>query len=224
MKRKTQFASGAVLLTCRDKEAVERLHSLLPNIPDVTVKPAPLTRRHTIRIHHIPDTTTEEKILLDVTDRLGEAPTGVIFVPYRDPKFEKQRIAICEVTPEAYKKATTVRSIWVGWRQCRLESSPYIGRCPRCGLLGHSLGHCSMPEDSVDSMPSVESSARTSLTCRDCTAYNQRLKGMAQSRPRRRPYDHKTGWKLCPTLLKLRYRSLPSKPTPSGGLEVDPVT
>lgn len=220
VKRKIQFASGALLVTCQDKEAVEKLHSLLPAVPNVTIKAPPAERKHSVRIHAVPAKTTVEQITMDIADRFGDAPSEVIFVPYRNPKIPGSVLAICEVSPEVYKKATTVRNIWIGWRQCRLDSTPYIGRCPRCKLLGHSEKRCPVPENAVDPMEATASPEQPPSACVDCSAYNERLKGMAQSRYRRRPCDHSSGSPNCPTLLKLQRRALPSKPESSGGMDV----
>ena len=232
IKKKIPFANGALLLTCKDAAAVQKLHSLLPLVKGVKAKEAPPSRNPTIRIHGIPVKTSVEQLQSDIVERFGAPPMSIKFVEYRQPSLVPDtKLAVCEVTATVFEAAAKKKTINVAWKHCRIDVNPHLSRCSRCNLLGHSVKFCQQPENmAVEQVTDSQAATAASPPCKDCTAYNLRVQSAKLGKRRLRKTDHLTGNSQCPTKRHYMQRARPTKPLApqesdgvTGGVTIDEV-
>jgi len=214
IKKKIPFANGALLVTCKDADAVQKLHTLLPLVKGVKAKEAPPPRHPSIRIHSVPEKTTVDQLQGDITERLGTPPVSIKFVAYKQPLVPGTKLAVCEVTATAFEVAARKKTIVVGWKPCRIDVNPHLSRCLRCGLLGHSVKNCQRPEDMVvpEQVAASQVIPAAPEPCKDCAAYNTRVQTAKLGKRRLRKTDHLTGDSQCPTKRHYMQRARPVKP------------
>ena len=212
IKRHVAFPSGALLVTCGSATQAEQLRGITTKAG--IHEKVRRTKAPEFRVHSVPSETTPAQLKADIQQRLGEIEAEVALFPYQDPRFQGQCFAVVKTTIEDLKKVAKIRSLRVGWTQCRVDTRIHVSRCSKCGLLGHSTQKCTQMEEEV--IPPEQQHQAEGDSCRDCQYHNKQLdeaKRTTGVRGNRRPSNHKTGSNNCPTLLSLKKKALPLRPS-----------
>ena len=194
------FASGALLVRCKDVEAAETLKRAVTTVPAVSVK-AEAAAKPTVRVHQVPVETTRDQLFEDFHSKFGCFPEEVIFTDYKNAELKQEcKIAIVHVTYEMYMDIQRSPSMRVGWRRCRIDTSVIPIRCTKCHLIGHPEKHCKAA--------AATTKPTSDAACLDCSAYNQQLKKAKLPNYRKRSTDHPTGHVTCPARQKIVTKKL----------------
>ena len=194
------FASGALLVRCKDTEAAETLKRAVTAVPAVSVKPSTASKP-TVRIHQVPIETTREQLFEDFYFKYGSFPEEVIFADYKAAEMRAEsKIAIVHVVYELFQEIQLSPNIRIGWRRCRINTNIVPQRCSRCHLLGHPEKHCTAT--AATEKPTKESE------CLDCCAYNRQLQAAKLPKYRRRNTNHPTGHNDCPARQQIVRKKL----------------
>ena len=214
VKHRKIFPSGAMLITCASEEDAHRFKIAAGGVEGIKIG-VKKTRDPEIRIHRIPKHVDKSQIEAEVEHQLGNKPTSVEFVDYKDqesPKFHGTKLAVCKVPASVYEAATQRSTIKIGWRICDLRHEALITKCEKCKLIGHPAKHCPNLKKKEDGSEEVTLPKVNDAECIDCATYNSRLpKRLLELR--RRPTDHGGRGLLCPTRAYYRRKLLPVKPT-----------
>ncbi|VDO08353.1 unnamed protein product, partial [Brugia timori] len=217
IKSHVEFPSGSVLLRCSSQENATQLRSLLAPVSSIQVRDKREVEPE-VRIHNVPGDTSETQLENILLQRLHE-PVQVRYVEYAAPALPGTKLAIVCLSLEAYNNCRGKR-VRIGWASCKLQTIPYIPRCPRCHLLGHKEKSCPSPApmeaDSDSAQPPVTASGAPEQPplpgqCADCVHYNETVQKAGLPRHRRRLTDHATNSQKCPSRLALIRRRLPTK-------------
>lgn len=212
IKRHVVFPSGALLVTCGSAEQASQLRNITgtAGIQEKTrTEKAP-----EFRIHQIPKNTTSEHIQADLERRFPGIKARVNLHPYRCEKFKDLQFAVVQTNLADLKKVSKVRSIRVGWTTCQLDTRIHVTRCLNCGLLGHSEKKCDRME-----AQSEDTANHPEGECRDCHHHNKLQQEASKAtgvKGNTRAVVHQTGSSQCPTLIALKKKALPTRPTSAG--------
>lgn len=204
VKRHVPFPSGAVLVTCASVEQVNSLRTIASQA-GISEKKAQ-TKPPEVRIHGIDPKITTEAISHRISSRYEEAPESVQLFPSKSTKHPGSMFAVLRTSLELKEKMSKHNSIRLGWTMCRIDTDIIVNRCKACGLLGHSTQKCTKNPMETDQ-------DTTQTACKDCSNFNAKSTslGTSAAKSRKRPTDHITGSKICPTLLAFKRKALPTR-------------
>lgn len=192
-----EFASGAALLTIEKEKARAFKDSL--HGAGVQIKERTALKSFSIKIHGVPNINTEDDIREDVAAALGSNPISVHKVLYKlkDNATPAQNGNVVMVAVECSREMLTAaekrQSLLIGYRRCRIDTTPQLMKCKKCTLLGHTQNHC----EGVAA--DLQAKKQSGNFCLDCLVYNDRITRAGLPKYRHRPVTHLAGSRECPT-------------------------
>jgi len=183
-----EFASGAALLTIQADKAAE-FGTRLPEL-GLRLKPRDRRRMFSFRIHDIPEDLHVPDIAEHIEAATQAKPAKVSTVTYNSQAENSGKFAVVECEHALFNLMRRKRTLLLGYRRCRIDTSPLLMRCRTCSLFGHTKNTCPGIPEEIRPEPSQ---------CLDCQVYNLRMKKAGLPRSRCRDTKHPAGSRDCPT-------------------------
>jgi len=157
-----------------------------------------------VRIHTLPEGVNGNDVAQEIRRRCGAESIKVELIPYGETN-EKHRglhFAAVSCNSAMYRDLAAMKGINIWWQWCRIDATPRVVKCKKCGVLGHTMKYCKV--DSAALAFREDPSAKEQ--CIDCFVQNM----MNQSRKgyKVRDTNHRSNTEACPTQHGLARRRL----------------
>lgn len=141
-------AKGAIVVECKNKEAVEKLRkeavAKLGEKYDVNI---PVSKNPRFKIVNMCDKLSEETIINNIKKQNEFVNKKAVFKVIKIMEATKRRFpdftAVVETDIDTYENILKNERLSIGWDRCRVFEHVYVNRCYKCLGFNHTANTCS---------------------------------------------------------------------------------